>query len=53
MAEGKKKLMVVVPEDLHRRAKVKAAKTGKPMAEVMREALERWAADEPDPEAKP
>ena len=50
MADGKKKIVVVVSEALHREAKIKAAKTGKPMAQVMREALEEWTADEPDPE---
>lgn len=42
--EKKKQLLVSVPESLHRAAKIKAAKTGKPMAQVMREALEKWVA---------
>jgi predicted DNA-binding protein len=39
------KITVEVTEDLRRKAKIKAAKTGKPMAEVLREALEAWVAD--------
>jgi predicted HicB family RNase H-like nuclease len=44
-----KQIVVTVSDTLHRKAKIKAAKTGKPMAQVMREALEEWTADEPDP----
>lgn len=46
---SKKKIVVTVDEELHRKAKIKAAKTGKPMAEVIREALEKWAENEDDP----
>ena len=38
----KQTLSVQVDKELARRAKIKAAQTGKPMAEVMREALEEW-----------
>jgi predicted HicB family RNase H-like nuclease len=40
--EKKKQLLVSLPESLHRAAKIKAAETGKPMAQVMGEALEKW-----------
>jgi predicted HicB family RNase H-like nuclease len=40
------RLTVVVDRKLHRKAKVKAAVTGKPMAEVMREALQRWVEED-------
>lgn len=47
--EKEQRLTVVVSDELHRKAKIKAAKTGKPMAEVMREALKKWAENEDDP----
>ncbi len=46
-----RQIVVTVDEELHRAAKVKAAMTGKPMAEVMREALQRWVQDD-QPKAK-
>jgi len=51
----KKRVNVVLPEELHRKAKVKAALTGKSMAEVMREALEKWVGGDPpgEPPKKP
>jgi len=51
----KKRVNVVLPEELHRKAKVKAALTGKSMAEVMREALEKWVEGDPpeEPPKKP
>jgi predicted DNA-binding protein len=35
----------LVDEELRRKAKIKAAKTGKPMAEVCREALRQFTED--------
>lgn len=43
-----KKVVAQVPVELHRAAKVKAAKTGKPVSEVIREALEKWIKDHPE-----
>lgn len=37
-----KSLRIRLSEDLHRAAKVKAAKTGTPMAEICRRALRDW-----------
>ena len=34
------------PEDLHRKAKVKAAMTDVPIAQAVREFLERWVEDD-------
>ena len=42
MRKGKKTVRVEVPNSLHRRIKIKAAMTGKPMAVVCREALYKW-----------
>ncbi len=47
-----KRVNVLLSEDLHRKAKVKAAVTGKPMAEVMREALRKWVERDDPPEEK-
>jgi predicted DNA binding CopG/RHH family protein len=41
------RVTVVVTEELKRKAKIKSAKTGKPIAEFVREALEAWTADDP------
>ena len=47
---GKKvKVVVQLPEELRRKAKIKAARTGKPYAEVVREALIEWTKDDPPP----
>ena len=45
-----KKMTILVPEDLHRAAKIKAATTGTPIAEICRAALREWV--KADPEAK-
>jgi predicted DNA binding CopG/RHH family protein len=42
-----KKLAVRLPDELHKAAKIKAAVTGKPIAEVVREALEEWVGEDP------
>ena len=40
---------VRLPAQLHRRARIKSVITGRPIADVVREALQRWV-DEPVPE---
>ena len=45
--QKQRKIVVVVSGELHKKAKIKAARTGRPMAVVMREALASWA-DEPE-----
>ena len=47
--EKKVKVTIQLPEELRRKVKIKAAKTGKPYAEIVREALEKWAEDDPPP----
>ena len=49
------RLQVRVPKDLHRRARIKSAETGRPLAEIVRVALRRWVEGEDDfqPEGKP
>jgi len=42
-----KKVIARVPDELHKAAKIKAAITGRPVSEVIREALERWVKDHP------
>lgn len=37
-----KKIMVRVTPELYRKAKIKSAKTDRPMAGVCREALQKW-----------
>ena len=48
-----RRLTVLIGEELHRKAKLKSAKTDKPMAEVMREALQEWAEEDPSDEEIP
>jgi plasmid stability protein len=36
------RLMVVVPDDLKQRAKVKSARTGRSLSSVVRECLREW-----------
>jgi predicted DNA-binding protein len=43
-----KRVAARLPAELHRQAKIKAAKTGRPVSEVIREALEKWIKDKPD-----
>jgi len=45
--EDKKQLVAWVPEELHRKARVKSAQTGRPISEVIREALRRWVEETP------
>ena len=46
MPDIKRRITVIVSEELHRKARLKAAETDKPVSEVVREALERWTANE-------
>jgi len=49
-----KRLTVRIPEDLHRKARVKCAETGRTLSEVVRDALRKWVEDSPEqPEDKP
>ncbi len=43
----KVKLAVELDEELRRKAKIKAAEMGKPIAQVVREALKKWIEDDP------
>jgi plasmid stability protein len=50
-----RKMMVRMPEDLHRAVRVKAAEMGRPVSEIVREFLAAWAAgkiDLPTPEER-
>lgn len=42
-----KKVVAQVPIELHKAAKIKAAQTGRPISEVIREALDKWVKDRP------
>jgi predicted DNA binding CopG/RHH family protein len=42
-----KRLTIRLPEELHKAAKIRAAVTGKPVSEVLREALEEWVGEDP------
>ena len=37
-----KRLTVRLPKQLHRRARIRSAVTGRPISDVIREALRRW-----------
>jgi len=43
---NKKSLRIEIDADTHQRAKIKSAVTGKTMAEVCREAINRWLNEE-------
>jgi len=42
----KKQIVTRVPSDLHRKVKIKSAKTGKTITEVVKEKLEEWVEDD-------
>ena len=46
-------MTVMVPEDLHKAAKIKAAKTGVSIAEICRRALTEWVKDDEAEEQPP
>ena len=48
----KKQIVTRVPDDLHRKVKIKSAKTGKTITEVVKEKLEQWVENDPPPEGK-
>lgn len=48
-----KKVIILVPEDLHRAARIKAAITGIPVARVCREALQKWVAEDAPAQVAP
>ena len=45
-----KRITVIVPEDLHHKARLKSVQTGKSISEVVREALRAWTANETEAE---
>jgi predicted DNA-binding protein len=45
----RKQVVTRVPDDLHRKVKIKSAKTGKTITEVVKERLEEWVKDDPPP----
>jgi hypothetical protein len=55
-AVGEHKTTIRIPEELHRRAKAKAALTGQTLSEVFRRLLAGWVAEEielpPEPEQR-
>jgi predicted DNA binding CopG/RHH family protein len=42
-----KRIVIRLPSDLHRKARIKAAITGMPIAQAVREFLEQWVKDVP------
>ena len=51
MAE-RKQVVTRIPDDLHRKVKIKSAKTGKTITEVVKEKLEEWVEDDLPPEGE-
>jgi predicted DNA-binding protein len=49
MADSKQ-VVTRIPEDLHRKVKIKSAETGKTITEVVKEKLEEWVEDDSAPE---
>ena len=45
MTDLTKRITVKVPEELHRRVKVKAALLGRSVSDIVRAYLEQWASD--------
>lgn len=53
MMDEDKKIMVRVPEELHKAVRVKAAELGRPISEIVRQFLRAWVSGElltPPPE---
>ena len=44
---SKHRTTIILPVELHRRVKAKAALQGKTFSDVLRELLERWVAEDP------
>lgn len=41
-----RKMMIRVPEDLHREARIKSAEFGRPLSEIVRQFLRAWVSGE-------
>jgi predicted DNA-binding protein len=50
MMADKKQVVTRIPDDLHRKVKIKSAKTGKTITEIIKEGLEEWVEDDLPPE---
>ena len=53
MPDQERKIMVRVPEELHKAVRVKAAELGRPISEIVRQFLRAWVGgelDTPQPE---
>ena len=48
----RKQVVTRIPDDLHRKVKIKSAKTGKTITKVVREKLEEWVRDDPPPQGE-
>ena len=48
-----KRLTFTLPDELHRKAKIKAAQTGVSIAEICRRALAEWVKDDEEKEQSP
>jgi predicted HicB family RNase H-like nuclease len=46
----KKRIVVEISEEMHKRARLKSVQAGIPLTQVVRESLERWLKDDPPPE---
>ena len=44
-----KQVVTRISDDLHRKVRIKSAKTGKTITEVIKESLEEWVQDDPPP----
>ena len=48
--DDRKQVVTRIPDDLHRKVKIKSAETGKTITEVIKEKLEEWVEDDSAPE---
>ena len=48
MPDQERKIMVRVPEELHKAVRVKAAELGRPISEIVRQFLRAWVSGELD-----
>ena len=44
--QRKRRIVVLVDENLHRRARIKSVEANKPLTQVLREALRNWVEDD-------
>jgi len=49
MVKDTKQVSTHIPKDLHQQVRVKSVKTGKSLAEVIREALKEWVSKDDPP----